>query len=155
MSSLSGLPLAGKTLVRVGLFDPELRAAEDLDLWLRLARAGAKFNCHRQPLVRYRLREGSLSDDRVVLARAAIRVYRKLLDANHVTEEERRGLQKAIRLQDAMIDFRLGRKALYAGDRDEALRKLTRANEALNNNRLRAAIFMLRVWPGLLLPLHP
>jgi glycosyltransferase involved in cell wall biosynthesis len=145
-----GVAARREALMRVGLFDSELRAAEDLDLWLRLAKAGAKLNCHSQPLVRYRIREGSLSDDRIALARAAIRVYRKLLDANHVVEEESREIQNAIRIQDAMIDLRLGRKALYAGNRDEALRRLARANEALNNHKLRAAIFMLRVWPGLL-----
>ena len=145
-----GVTARRKTLLRVGLFDSELSSSEDLDLWLRLARAGAKFSYHRQPLARYRIREGSLSDDRVALARAALCVYRKLLGASDVTEEESRGLQNAIRVQDAMIDFSLGRKALYAGHRDDALRKLTRANEALNSHRLRAAIFLLRVWPGLL-----
>jgi glycosyltransferase involved in cell wall biosynthesis len=145
-----GVAARREKLLRVGLFDPELRSAEDLDLWLRLARAGAKFGYHRQTLARYRLRAGSLSDDRVAVGRAALCVYRKLLGANPITEEERRGLQDAIRRQEAQIDFGLGRKALYAGNRDEALRRLTRANETLNSRRLRAAIVMLRIWPGLL-----
>jgi hypothetical protein len=101
-------------------------------------------------LARYRIRAGSLSDDKVALARAAIRVYHKLLGANHVTEEERRGLQRAIRMQDALIEFGLGRKALYACHRDEALRRLTLANKVLNKNKLRAVILILRVWPELL-----
>jgi glycosyltransferase involved in cell wall biosynthesis len=145
-----GVTARREALMRVGGFDSELRSAEDLDLWLRLAKAGSKFGCHRQPLVRYRIREGSLSDDRVALARAAIRVYSKLFGADRVTEEERREIQSAIRMQDAMIELSLGRKALYAGNRDEALGRLRRANEALSSNRLRAAILMLRVWPGLL-----
>jgi glycosyltransferase involved in cell wall biosynthesis len=145
-----GVTARREALLRVGLFDSELRSAEDLDLWLRLAKAGAKFSYHRQPLARYRIREGSLSDDRVAVGRAALSVYRKLLGSNDVTEEERRGIQNAIRAQEAQIEFHLGRKALYAGNRDEALRRLTRASESLKNNRLRAAIVMLRVCPGLL-----
>jgi glycosyltransferase involved in cell wall biosynthesis len=147
-----GVTARREALLRVGLldFDPELSSVEDLDLWLRLAKAGAKFSYHHQPLARYRIRAGSLSDDKVALARAAIRVYHKLLGANHVTEEERRGLQRAIRIQDAMIEFGLGRKALYACHRDEALRRLTLANKVLNKNELRAAILILRVWPELL-----
>jgi len=138
-----------QTLLDAGLFDASLRSAEDLDLWLRLTRSGVKLLRNRQPLARYRLRVGSLSDDRADLARAAIRVYRKMLDAG-VSAGERRLLEKAIEAQEVLIDFRLGRKALYAGDREEALRRLTRAAGSLRNYRLRAAILMLRVCPGLL-----
>jgi len=139
-----------EALMRVGLYDPELTSAQDLDLWLRLAKAGAKFSYHRQPLFRYRIRKGNFSDDKSGRARAAIRVYQKFLAADPVAEEERRLLQDAIRGQEAIIEFILGRKALYACHRDEALRRLTLANKTLNNNKLRAAILMLRVWPGLL-----
>ena len=139
-----------EALMRVGMYDAALTSAQDLDLWLRLARAGAKFIYNRQPLFRYRIRKGNLSDDKGARARAAIRVYQKFLAADSVAEEERRLLQDAIRGQDATIEFILGRKALYACRRDEALQRLTLANKALNKNRLRAAIFLLRIWPGLL-----
>jgi glycosyltransferase involved in cell wall biosynthesis len=145
-----GVTARREALLRVGLFDcdPGLHGAEDLLLWLRLAKAGAKFSYHRLPLARYRIREGSLSDDRVAIGRAALCAYRKLLGADGVTEEEEREIQNAIRMQEVAIEFYLGRKALYAGNRDEALRRLTRASEALRNYRLRAAIVMLRIWPG-------
>lgn len=137
-------------LIRVGMYDAELRSAQDLDLWLRLARTGAKFSYNRQPLFRYRIRKGNLSDNKVGCAHAAIRVYRKLLALNPIGEDEKRQVQDAIRGQEAFIDFILGRKALYACHRDEALRRLTLANKTLNNRKLRAAILALRVWPGLL-----
>jgi glycosyltransferase involved in cell wall biosynthesis len=137
-------------LMRVGMYDSALTSAQDLDLWLRLARAGAKFKYNRQPLFHYRIRKGNLSDDKDARALAAIRVYRKFLTADALTKEERRWIEDAIRSQDATIEFILGRKALYACHRDEALRRLTLANRVLNNNKLRAAILMLRVWPGLL-----
>jgi glycosyltransferase involved in cell wall biosynthesis len=139
-----------EALERVGLYDSELTSAQDLDLWLRLAKAGAKFSYHRQPLFRYRIRQGNLSDDKGARARAAIRLYRKFLAADSIAEEEKRLLQDAIREQEATIELILGRKALYACHRDEALRRLTLANKVLNKNRLRAAILVLRVWPGLL-----
>jgi glycosyltransferase involved in cell wall biosynthesis len=144
-----GVTARREALLRVGLFDPALKFAEDLDLWLRLAKAGSKFLYNPQPLVRYRLRESSLSDDRVLLLRGGLIAYRKQLDSG-LAEEERRALEKTIRTHEAAIDFRLGRKALYAGRREEALERFGRANRELRSNRLRAAILTLRVCPGLL-----
>jgi glycosyltransferase involved in cell wall biosynthesis len=139
-----------EALMRVGMYDPELTSAQDLDLWLRLAKAGAKFSYHRQALFRYRIRKGNLSDDKSGRAQAAIRLYRKFLAVDAVSEEERRLLQDAIREQEATLEFILGRKALYASHRDEALRRLTLANKVLKKKKVRAAILILRVWPGLL-----
>ena len=139
-----------EALMRVGMYDSELTSAQDLDLWLRLAKAGAKFSGHRQPLFRYRIRIGNLSDDKIARATAAIRVYRKFLPAGTAADEDTRLIQGAIREQEAIIEFILGRKALYACRRDEALRRLTLANKVLNKKKLRAAILLLRVWPGLL-----
>lgn len=48
---------------RVGLFDESLSlmGSEDADMWLRLARAGYAFGYVDQPLLQYRVYEGSLS----------------------------------------------------------------------------------------------
>lgn len=147
---LSGVTARREALLRAGLYDTRFRWSEDLDLWLRLARGGAKFAYHRRPLIRYRLREGSLSDDRIALGESTLRVYSKLLDARDITEEERRQIQDAIRMQEALVDFLRGRKALYAGDYGEALRRLIGSERILKSHRVRAAILMLRVCPRLL-----
>jgi glycosyltransferase involved in cell wall biosynthesis len=47
-------------LVRAGLFDESLRAAEDIDLWTRIARAGYTFGYIDQLLLLYRVHHGSL-----------------------------------------------------------------------------------------------
>jgi len=46
---------------RVGMFDPTLRASEDTDLWMRMARAGFNFGYIDRPLFKYRLVSGSAS----------------------------------------------------------------------------------------------
>ena len=57
----------GSALVRrsclneVGNFDPSLRAAEDMDLWLRIARAGFPFGYQDEVLFSYRRTPGSMS----------------------------------------------------------------------------------------------
>lgn len=65
------------TLRSVGGYDPALRAAEDLDLWLRLLGEGHIGGLVPQVLVDYRRRPGSLSDDRAKLTAAAARAYDK------------------------------------------------------------------------------
>jgi glycosyltransferase involved in cell wall biosynthesis len=46
---------------RVGLFDEALRAEEDTDMWVRLARAGYAFGYVDQCLFQYRIRQDSMS----------------------------------------------------------------------------------------------
>jgi hypothetical protein len=57
---------------RVGNFDTELRAMEDWDLWLRVARLGAPFLPVARPLVAYRQLPGTMSRD-------VRRMYRSLI----------------------------------------------------------------------------
>jgi glycosyltransferase involved in cell wall biosynthesis len=60
-------PAVGSVLVRrrcieeVGPFDPALRAAEDVDLWMRIARAGYRFGYQDDVLFSYRDTPGSMS----------------------------------------------------------------------------------------------
>lgn len=57
-----GVCLVRRSLVEaVGGFDPRRRHADDWDLWLRLARAGARFGAVREPLFFYRLQPASSS----------------------------------------------------------------------------------------------
>ena len=58
----------------VGGFDPELPVCEDWDLWLRIARTGARFVVVAEALAFYRMRGHSLSCDMVAMARCCIEV---------------------------------------------------------------------------------
>ncbi len=68
-------------LRNVGGYDPALRAAEDLDLWLRLLGAGHVGGLVPEILVEYRRRAGSLSDDRARLMSATARALDKAVVA--------------------------------------------------------------------------
>lgn len=61
----------------VGGYDPALRAAEDLDLWLRLLCAGHAGGLVPEVLVDYRRRAGSLSDNRARLMTATAQALDK------------------------------------------------------------------------------
>lgn len=53
--------------------------SEDLDLWMRAIRSGARLTNIREPLLRYRMHEGQVSRSRLGYAEAAAHWYRELL----------------------------------------------------------------------------
>lgn len=139
-----------QALLDVGMFDGELRWAEDYDLWLRMAKAGHKIAYHDQVLLEYRLRRGALSSDKLNSPRAAVTVLNKLLQRGDLSAEEREAALNALRDYQATIDLILGRTALYRKDGQGAIFHLRKANETLKNRRVQAAILSLRVAPWLL-----
>ena len=139
-----------ESLVRAGLFDPELHSAEDLDLWLRMARRGTTFLRNPKALHRYRIRADSVSADQAALISARIRVYQKLLDRFELPEDDRQCLRVELRKLNAELDLTYAKRATYAGRRGEALDCFTRANRVLHRWRVRLAIIMLRLCPKLL-----
>jgi len=60
-------------LVEAGMFGEGRRVSEDFELWLRMA-ARWRVGFVDRPLVQYRRRRGSLSDDKLVTARCALDV---------------------------------------------------------------------------------
>jgi glycosyltransferase involved in cell wall biosynthesis len=139
-----------ESLLQAGLMDPDLNGGEDMDLWFRVLQNGGKIVYHRRPLLRYRMRSGSLSDDKVTQLRDGLQVYEKHLNRPGLPEGQRELFAAAVRRQNALIDVFYGKKAVYARDRAEALTRLTQANRVLQNRRLGIAIFALRFAPGLL-----
>ncbi len=145
-----GVTARRDAILQAGSFDPALRSAEDLDLWLRMVHGGARFAYHDRPLVRYRARPDSLSNDPIWMTTHALQVYRKLSDTLDLNAEDRAALETAIRHEEATRDFYLGKKALYAGQNEEALERLSRANRVLHSRKVSVAILAMRVAPGLL-----
>jgi len=145
-----GVTARREALLRAGLFDTALRSAEDLDLWLRMAHGGARFAHHDRPVVRYRARPDSLSNDPIWITTHVLQVYRKLSAALELNAADRGSLEAAIRQEEASLDFYMGKKALYAGRNQEARERLGRANRVLRNRKVSFALLALRIAPGLL-----
>jgi GT2 family glycosyltransferase len=61
----------------VGGYDEELRAAEDMDLWIRMLAAGWRAARVDAPLVEYRRHSASLSADTMSIARSVVQMYEK------------------------------------------------------------------------------
>lgn len=66
-----------QAILDAGLFDENLKTSEDWDLWLRVARLGAKFVGVPLPLAWYRLQREPGTDNNMTLIRDANRVLRQ------------------------------------------------------------------------------
>ena len=97
-------------LETLGGFDERLSHAEDLDLWIRLARRWPAA-ASRQALVRYQHRAGGLT--RQVEARLAgdITLFRRLAEDESLAGD----LRRAARRREALAHFKLGMAAMREG----------------------------------------
>jgi glycosyltransferase involved in cell wall biosynthesis len=85
-----------------GGFCADLRAAEDHDLWLRIAELGYAIVVSRAPLAVYRVRGRSLSADPGPMARGTQAVLLRALARGNLTSRQRRIARRELRLQRAV-----------------------------------------------------
>ncbi|HKG20615.1 MAG TPA: glycosyltransferase family A protein, partial [Blastocatellia bacterium] len=118
-----------EAIVGAGMFDESLRSAEDFDMWLRLAHAGGRIVYHREPLVRYRRRRGSLSSNPAWMCRNVLRVFQKAEEGLDLSVREREVMRLQALHFRALKDLYEGKQAFFQGEVDSAIENLTRANE--------------------------
>lgn len=140
--------LARRTaLERAGLFDDSLRSCEDFDMWLRCIKHGSRIIYHNEVLLRYRVRDDSLSADPVWMYTNAGRVLAKMRTTPDLTGEERVALEAAIRRFDGNRLFYEGKRAFLDGDMPLAVQRLTEANARLHSSRIRLILFGIQAMP--------
>ncbi len=126
-----------RCLLEAGLFGEARRISEDFELWLRMA-ARWKVGYIDRPLVRYRRRRGSLSDDKLVTAHCALEVVEAFW-RDH--DDYKRTHPSVYRQSLAEHLATAGVAALASGHRGAAVSFLTRS--------LRQAPFRRRPWKSL------
>lgn len=77
---------------QVGGFDPAFRYVEDRDMWLRCARAGARFAYTGKQTCLYRKHSAALSTHAAEMAEASAAVFDKHLDWDQIPRDLRRRL---------------------------------------------------------------
>jgi glycosyltransferase involved in cell wall biosynthesis len=121
-----GATIRRSALLAVGGFDAELRAAEDYDLWLRLAASGRRAVRVPEPLAVYRLRANSLSRDETLMFSSLRRVFSRVAEELDVRPEARASAKRALESIDARTELLAGRRPAAA-----ALRRLRLAAVAV------------------------
>jgi glycosyltransferase involved in cell wall biosynthesis len=150
----SGIVVRRELVLEVGLFDEALRNAQDLDLWLRLARHGARLAYQRRVLLEYRARAGSLSGDAINSHRRELRVFDKIEQSYDLTAAERAEVVPVIRKRRALLHYELGKLFLLPGDFVSARESFAQANSFWRSWKTLGALWFARLAPRLMKDLY-
>jgi glycosyltransferase involved in cell wall biosynthesis len=141
-------------VVRSGLFDPDLRRGQDFDLWLRMARDGARFAHQGKVLMLRRVHDENLSGNQRTQIERALRVLDKTLRTMMLSDAERRAAEGRVAELEAARARELGKELLQRGQYTEAYTALLRAAVGPANWKIRATLIGLRVAPQLVRRLY-
>ena len=150
----SGVVARRDQILEVGLFDEALRNAQDLDLWLRLARHGARLAYQRRVLLHYRSRPNSLTGDAINSHQRELRVFDKIEHSYEFTPAERAEVAAVIRNRRALLEYELGKLHLLPGDFARARESFARAKSFKPGWKSTLALLLTRVAPRLLQTLY-
>lgn len=151
---LSGVVARRQTIIDAGMFDEQFRYAEDYDLWLRIARSGARLTYQRKVLLCKRRHPESLCADDMKLFENALRVLDNIECSNDLTANERAALTRHKAKLVAYLKLQSGKLSLSRGQFTAAVEDLTEANEFYHSWKLRWVLFWLRFSPNLLCRLY-
>jgi glycosyltransferase involved in cell wall biosynthesis len=146
----SSVVASREQIVTAGSFDETMRRCEDFDLWLRMAHNGCRIAFSREVQLCHHRMNG-LSSDRLSMKRARIQVYEKMKRLPTLSAEERRTVERKIALGKGEYQVELAKAALLEKNYEEALIAAKRANDVLDNWKLRLALRGLKTAPRLLL----
>jgi hypothetical protein len=141
-------------ILTVGLFDPNFPNSQDFDLWLRLAKHGARMNYRKKVLVHRRIYPGSLASDPVKSYEGEIKVLEKTQQRTDLTPDEAAAVRRTLQLRRATVEVFRGKQWLSAGDFSAALCAFGVANGYLQSWKLRLVMLSLRIAPRLLRTVH-
>jgi glycosyltransferase involved in cell wall biosynthesis len=118
----SSVVVARAALAETGGFDETLSHAEDVDLWIRLARRWPAAGC-RRALVRYQHRPGGLTRQVESRLGGDVALYRRLSEDVGLAAP----LRRAARRREALAQFKLALNDLRDGRPADARQRLPRA----------------------------
>lgn len=147
---LSGVVARRQTVIDAGLFDENFHYAEDYDLWLRIAKRGARLSYQRKVLLGKRRHAESLCADDLKLFENALHVLDKVGRSNDLSESERESLIRHENKLIAYLRLEYGKINLSRGHFGAAVEGFQEANEFYRSWKLRWVLFWLRLWPNLL-----
>ena len=136
-------------LIEAGLFDENLAQAEDFELWARLAYRGGRIDYTRNITARRRIHKGNLTGDAIGSYDGQATALRKLLKECDLSNDLRNEMQMEVEKCEAAMALEKSKQQLMAGQYDEAMVELRRANAAYRSRKLQLVLYLMRTTPRL------
>lgn len=148
----SGTIARREAVVAAGLFDesPIFRRGQDFEMWFRLAKRGAKLGFQQRVLLKYRVREGSLTGNHVELAERNVTVLEGIRGKFELTESEEAVWQRQMKIAKAMLNIEKGKAQILNGEFTAARKSFAAANRFYRKPKLFLVGLMLKLAPNLL-----
>jgi glycosyltransferase involved in cell wall biosynthesis len=137
-------------IVEVGFFDAGFPNSQDFDLWVRLAKHGARFTYQQKVLVHRRVYEGSLASNPIKSFDGEIKVLEKIQRRSDLTAAEHAAVLQTLKVRRASVGVLRGKQQLASGDFRSALETFRNANREIHSWKLRVVIIGLSIAPRLL-----
>ena len=150
----SGLVARRDAIIAVGMFDETIRRGHDFDLWVRLAKSGAKLTYQRKVLLTRNMHLDSLSGDSISEAERALAGLLRIRGKLTLTRRERAALDRSVAWLTARLELEHGKLHFVDGDVAGTIAAVARANELYPRLKLRAILIALRIAPQWLRRLH-
>ncbi|MEP7340201.1 MAG: glycosyltransferase family A protein [Acidobacteriota bacterium] len=134
----------------VGGYDESLQGqgAEDFELWLRMLRRGHRFKFTREPLVKYRWRQDSLSNTGVKIMSCEVSVYEKLL-RGELTGDQRQWIEAHLPEKRAQLSYARFKDEMRKRRFPEAEKHLAAASKFYRQPKLALLRAAMKVAPQL------
>ncbi len=142
------------SILDVGLFDVSLRRGQDFDLWLRLAKAGARFAYTRDVLAHHRIVENSLSGGTISQLQRTLAVLESVKARTDLTEGEKAALQWNMNRTLRELALENGKEKLLGRDFPGARHSFNEARKFAPSWKLFFVCLALRIAPEMLWRLY-
>lgn len=136
-------------ILAAGLFDETLRRGQDFDLWLRLAKRGARLAYQREVLGEHRIVESGLSGDTLSQLQRTLTVLERIKAKGELTASEEAALQRSLNSTMSVVALENGKERLRERDFEGALESLNEAQQYRQSWKVSLACLGLRIAPEL------
>ena len=146
----SGTIARRQFVIDAGLFDESpvwKNASEDFEMWFRLAKLGGKLGYQKKVLLKYRLREGSLSGNPLQQANRTVVSLLELRKKFDLTDSEFAAWNRQMKISQALLNVEKSKDALLNGNFNAARSEIKKANEFYQSLKLTMICFALRLSP--------
>lgn len=149
----SGTVVVKELLMKYGMFDERAVRVEDFELWFRLCKNRVKIGYQKKVMVKYRIREGSLTGDNIAKTERGIKALETVKTKNDLTDSELKAWQNQLTSLKAELCLERGKQNLIGGNFDEARKNFAEANGYRQKFKLKALMWLLAISPKLVLKL--